>query len=291
MRPGPSPNFPLVSRRDLCLGATALATAALTRFPAVAQSTKFKVFNGLLYSEMPDLRHYGVSPVHVIDRGIWPEQTSHFEDPDPRLVAKKLHALPDDGVPLVMDFEFYSFSQGLKNSLEALEGLTTIAKSFKTAAPSRPIGFYGYMPVHDYFDAIKPKSSSEYRTWQDENTMAGMLNPYVDFLAPSLYTFYNRPADWQTYARAQISEARRISDKPVYAFIWPHFHNQGKKKQPSAIPADFWRLQLETMSEIADGVILWGGWNFGRQASMKWNSQASWWVQTKEFLASLSAGV
>lgn len=287
MRSGYIPNLPLVSRRDFGLGAAALGAAALTRIPAVGQSTKFKVFNGLLYSDMPDLADYGISPIHIIDRGIWPKQTSHFEDPDPALVAKKLDALPDDGAPVVMDFEFYSFSQGRKKSLEALRGLTTIAESFKTAAPTRSIGFYGYMPVRDYFDAIKPKRSSKYKTWQDENTMAGMLNPHVDFLAPSLYTFYNRPAEWQTYARAQISEARRISDKPVYAFLWPRFHDQGKKKQPPAIPSDFWRLQLDTMAEIADGVILWGGWNFGKWASMKWNSQAPWWIETRKFLETL----
>ncbi|TRD11414.1 hypothetical protein FGU71_05790 [Erythrobacter insulae] len=287
MRNGYLPPFQNVSRREFGFGASALGASALARCPAFGQTAKFKVFDELLYPNKPDLAQFGISPIHIIDRGIWPKDTSHFEDPDPELVAKKLASLPDDGTPVVMDFEFYSFSEGQAKASEAVQGLSKIAATFHQADKDRAIGFYGYMPVRDYWRAVKPKISKAYKSWQDENSMSAALAPDVDFLAPSIYTFYNSPSDWRDYALAQISEARRISDKPVYAFLWPNFHDQGIRKQPPPIPPEFWRLQLDTMASVADGIVLWGGWDFGKWKSMPWNDEAPWWIETRKFLETL----
>ncbi len=248
---------------------------------------QFQVYNGLLHENLPDLGPSGIVAAHIIDRGIWPAGTSHLDPPEPELVHAWIAALPDDGAPIVMDFEFYDFKSGDNATAEALRSLTIIADTFQRFSDDRQIGFYGYLPTRDYWRAIRDPDSPEYREWARENTYAQPLEPHVDCLFPSIYTFYEDRDGWERYARAQIREARRISDKSVFAFLWPDYHNQGRRGPPRTLPADYWRHQLEVMRETADGIVLWGGWDFEQNAKQQWDDSAPWWRETRAFLASL----
>jgi hypothetical protein len=94
-----------------------------------------------------------------------------------------------------------------------------------------------------------------------------------------LYTFYEDRDGWVKYAVAQISEARRYGgNKPVYVFLWPQYH-----EPPNAyLPTDFWRLELETAKQYADGVVIWGG-----SLHETWDNSAPWWIETKKFIDTL----
>ena len=43
-------------------------------------------------------------------------------------------------------------------------------------------------------------------------------------------------------------------------------------------------MQLDTVRQYADGVVIWGGWNFKDRKPDKWDDRSSWWVITKRFL-------
>ncbi len=100
----------------------------------------------------------------------------------------------------------------------------------------------------------------------------------VDILFPSLYTYYDDVEGWRTYARITLEEARRFG-KPVYAFLWPEFHDSNEKLKGHYLPVDFWRMEMELCYELADGIVIWGGWQ------QTWDDHAPWWIETKAFLA------
>jgi hypothetical protein len=61
----------------------------------------------------------------------------------------------------------------------------------------------------------------------------------LDVSLPSLYTFYDYQPGWVTYAIANIMEARRMNPgKPVFAFLWPQYHDSNKELKGKYIPGD-----------------------------------------------------
>jgi Hyaluronidase. len=123
-----------------------------------------------------------------------------------------------------------------------------------------------------------------------ENDRIISLAQTVDVFYPSLYTFYTDKAGWVEYATAQISEARRLANgKPVFAFLWPQYHNSNRLLKCQFLPADYWQLQLETVSKLADGVVIWGGWDVcnSKGKALQWNDNAKWWQVTKAFIKKL----
>lgn len=264
------------------------ALAGLFAAPAAAKgcakpaNRAFRMFNALAYANQPDMARFGLEPIHIVDRGIWREGAPRTSAPDPALVRQTLDALPDDDAPVVLDFEDYDFGGGPVKAEAALSGLRRLLRSFKAAAPDREIGLYGYLPQRDYWRAIAKPGSAEYGAWQAENNHSRRLSASVDILFPSIYTFYDDQAGWKKYAEAQICEARRMSDKPVYVFLWPEVHNRGYGSD-RPLSADYWRLQLETARRLADGVVLWGGWDIRANKPRQFDPSAGWWRETVNF--------
>ena len=125
-------------------------------------------------------------------------------------------------------------------------------------------------------------SSVGYSTWQAENDRLAPLAKDVDAFFPSLYTFYADRNGWVRYATAQINEARRYGGgKPVFVFLAPQYHESNKILGGRFIEPKYWKLQLETASQQADGIVIWGGWKNG---PAEWDEAAPWWKATKEFL-------
>ena len=74
-------------------------------------------------------------------------------------------------------------------------------------------------------------------------------------------------------------------NQPVIAFIWPEYHNRSRYPD-ELIAREFWRIQLETLFEIADGVIIWSN----QEESI--DTGSGWWQATVEFVDRLErAGV
>jgi hypothetical protein len=153
----------------------------------------------------------------------------------------------------------------------------------KDEAPGVPFGVYGTVPIPDYWRAIRDPASAEFRSWQRDNDRLEGIGDRVDALFPSIYTFYLDRQGWVTYAIAQISEAKRkAKGKPVYAFLWPQFHESNQLLGNRPLDRDYWELELNTVYQHADGVVIWGGW--GVNGPEPWNEEAPWWQVTKQFM-------
>ena len=249
----------------------------------------FKVFNGLFFEGQPDFGAYGMQPIHIIDRQIWAPGVARFGPPDQGMVNRYVEGLPDDDAPIVLDFEDYDLAKGDAQAKHGLIKLQAILDAFRATGTKREVGFYGYVPLVDYWRTVTPVDSEKYREWQKQNDRAAPLAKDVDALFPSIYTYYPDEPQWVTNATAQICEARRLSSKPVYVFLWPHYHNEGNLRPPRPIPGPYWKRQLETAYRLADGVIIWGGWNEAAGTKAKWNPDEQWWRETVQFLKRIDA--
>src|SRR6185503_2313905 len=65
----------------------------------------FRVFDGMIHANKPSLASAGLEPIHIIDRGLWPNDADRRAPPDPALVRRYLASLPADNAPIVLDFE------------------------------------------------------------------------------------------------------------------------------------------------------------------------------------------
>jgi hypothetical protein len=83
--------------------------------------------------------------------------------------------------------------------------------------------------------------------------------------------------DWAIYAKENIAEARKYG-KPVYPYLSPTIEGAGEL----SLQGEFWRMQLQTVATLADGVVIWDGVNkfpAGRAST-------EWWRETEVFLNS-----
>jgi hypothetical protein len=258
-----------------------------------AQPTEnFTVFDGTLYKNKPDLSQFGVEPIKIVyEREFWePGQNTESLPARSRVheVASGAKAL---GIPAIIDIEHWPTSPTLHNvsaetTRESIDKYATVLSWFREAAPGLPVGLYGIIPMIDYWRAIEPSTGSLHKEWVSDSERALSLVGLVDALFPSLYTFYVDRQGWVNYAVAQLLEAKRLaSGKPVYVFLWPQYHNSNAIVGERYLPAEYWKLELETVRKYADGVVLWGGWAGNGPA--EWDDKAAWWTVTKQFLRTL----
>jgi hypothetical protein len=239
----------------------------------------FKVFDATMYLNRPSLKADGLEPVSVLYTSAqrWPFR-SKDDLPDAATIQEWLSKRSLFEI-VVLDVEHWPLEGDAALIRQSLNKYRTLFSRVKAATSNRVIGFYSVPPLRDYWRAGEPTTAARYRVWQAENDTWQALADEVDVLFPSLYTFYNDPNGWVRYAEANLAEARRMAGrKPVYAFIWPQFHESNKTIGLTYVPASFWRLQLDTVAKHADGVAIWGGYR------TNWNPQAEWWRVTKDFI-------
>jgi hypothetical protein len=255
------------------------ASAAVTR--------PFVVFDGTLYKDKPSVEAYHVRPIKLLyEAGLFVANQSPAAMPPEVIVRSLANELRGSPEPVVLDIERWP----LKGDGTAVQ--STVAKFLsvlswvKEEAPGVPFGVYGTVPIPDYWRAIRDPASAEFRSWQQDNDRLEGISNRADALFPSIYTFYPDRRGWVTYAIAQITEARRkAKGKPVYAFIWPHYHESNLVLGLRPLDPDYWELQLNTIAQHADGIVIWGGW--GDNGPESWNEEAPWWQVTKRFMQRL----
>jgi hypothetical protein len=243
----------------------------------------FRIFDATAYSGKPDLAALGIQHLTLVVPARWWKGAG--ADDNSLREATKAGTAPilKNSDPVVIDLEL-----PLTSNNPASEG--NIAKYVKTidwmrdAGYSKPLSFYGSLPVRDYWSAVK--GGPPFQQWQRENDRLAPIVAKVEALYPSLYTFYPNQQGWVAYAAGNISEAKRIGrGRPVYPFLWPQYHDSAGALAHHEIPADYWLLQLRTMREHADGLVIWGGWDFDKKAPLQWDDNAPWWQATRKFMA------
>lgn len=258
--------------------------------PALAQAPPipkpFMVFDATVYANKPNLSAYGLRPITLLSQGHFGADWYKYADRLPDIEA--VHTVARDaqlkGHPVVLDIEHWPLD-GQKTIVDGnLAKYLSVLHWFRQSAPGLSTGYYGAPPLRDYWRALKDVNSQERLAWMTGNDRLHSLAGTVDALYPSLYTFYPDQAGWKAYAIAQIEEARRYGEgKPVYAFLWPQYHDSNPSLNATYLPADYWQLELETARQYADGIVIWGGWDVGNRPAI-WDDTAAWWKVTKEFL-------
>lgn len=259
-------------------------------FPLQAEEHKsFVVFDGLLYAGKPDMAQYGIQPISIAYAGQfgrdWFKTSTHMPDKDAvQRVAREAKSKADH---VVIDIEHWPLTGDPVEVEHSLSKYLTVLQWFKEAAPGLVTGYYGAPPLRDYWRAIRPPASKEWQALTNDNARLQSLADSVDVLFPSLYTFYTDQGAWVRYVYGQIAQARQCANgKPIYVFLMPQYHESNRALAGTYLPVDYWRLQLETAKQYADGVVLWGGWGKNNRPA-QWDEEAAWWKMTKEFLKTI----
>ncbi|MBN1927161.1 MAG: hypothetical protein JW798_15115 [Prolixibacteraceae bacterium] len=239
----------------------------------------FKVYSALLYSGKPDVSVYGISPIRLIyASSLWKAGESK-EYPIEKNVRDVVKGLETNNNPVVIDIEHWDLTGSEEIVSANIKKMTDVIEWARDERENEKFGFYGELPQRDYWSALKGEGTG-YENWVKGNFRLKELAEHVDAVFPSLYTFYNDPENWEKYAIANLREAKKYG-KPVYAFLWPIYHDSNAELKGTHIDGQFWHKQLDVCKQYADGVVIWGGWK------VEWDSNFAWWQETLKFMDSL----
>jgi hypothetical protein len=239
----------------------------------------FILFDGLSYSGKPDLAPYGLVPIVWVG-DLWGPGRS-MDNPDEERIRSLFQRAKNQTGYFYLDIENWpllAVSAAVRR--RNIEKLTRTIDVARLAAPKARLGFYGILPGIAYWPL--QQHDAAYGEWLTVNREIAPLAEHVDAVFPSLYAFYDDLEAWKSYARQTLIEARRYG-KPVYAFVWPEFHDSNLALRGREVPRAFWRAELDLCAELADGIVLWGGWQ------RRWSDSAPWWQETKTFETALQA--
>lgn len=287
MRPAPLIALLLVGFGWVCWVVSLPLLRASTASSANApMSQTFVVFDGTLYKQKADLRQYGIRPITILYEGqFWPSGQASTNLPQQAVVRALAIQVASSLSPVIIDIERWPVTGDPLLVQSSVMQLLTVVQWFRETVPSLRIGFYGTIPVPDYWRAIQAPTSADFKAWQQDDNRLSIIGQQVDALFPSLYTFYADRQGWVTYAIAQITEARRKANgKPVYAFLWPQYHESNQLLGGKFLEADYWELELLTTRQYADGAVIWGGWDGLTNGPAQWDETAPWWQVTKSLL-------
>jgi hypothetical protein len=271
----------------------AAAQSALATRPARAMA----IYDSLIsYQDKPDTEQLGLRRIYVADREFWrggntSEQadTSAPDETSCRALGAKVAAMR---CPLVVDIEHWPTDvRGASHAevQETIDKFSDIVRWCRAGAKGRlKIGFYGVPPICDYWTVIQA-DAQKLQQWHDANAVWINFAKKVDFIAPSLYTYYgpgdvaNYRGDWVKFAQANVEQAKRYR-RPVIGFLWPRYHSSNAKLGEKFIDADYFRLQLQTCRDMGIDVVLWDWSGFDQFKPFDWSASNNWWDSVRPFL-------
>ncbi|MBX3329764.1 MAG: hypothetical protein KF722_05135 [Nitrospira sp.] len=269
---------------------------AIGRFsPAEAEATgaavqrPFLMFDATLYKNKPSFTGYPLRPITLLyESRLLPNDRSRTAVPLEPTIRAIANDLSKTSGPVIVDIERWPVRGEMSTVQATIDKFVSVLSWMRSEAPNVSIGVYSTIPIRDYWRAIRGPSHKDYHAWQRENDRLDGIVAQVDALFPSIYTFYPDRQGWVTYAVAQLREARRKANgKPVYAFLWPQYHESNRELGHRHLDADYWEIQLNTVAQHADGVVIWGG--VGKHGPEPWNEAAPWWQVTKRFMRHINS--
>lgn len=248
--------------------------------PITTESAKsFKLYDDIGDHNKPNLEEFGFTLLKSVSTPrLWSKGATDISKPDLEAVKIFAEKIPSETSVVNLDIEHWSLYNQPTTDLQ-IEYLASIADTVREVRPRLDIGYFGILPVINY-NAPTSQKIERLSIWKTENTRLHSLANHVDTIYPVLYTFFDDQVDWKNYAIANINEARKYG-KPVIAFLWPQYHESNKELAHNHIDKEFWKMQLETVYEHADGVVIWKPWIDGKK---DWNPDAGWWQATVEFI-------
>ncbi|GAP97585.1 hypothetical protein [Leptolyngbya sp. NIES-2104] len=250
----------------------------------VTRSSKFAVYDSLMYGEKPKI---GLTPILVTGRGYWKGQD--YSKPDEAACRQLAREAAEKYSKVVVNIEHWQLDVRRASTEKVQESMNKILQVIRWMRSERPqlqLGFYGSPPHRDYWGPIRG-NAGVLRDWQRANDALKPIADAIDFLCPSLYAFYDDVPGWVKYASANIEEAQRFG-KPVYPFLWTRYHVSNRLRKLQYIEGDYWKTQLETVRDSgAEGVVLWDWFGFDRSKPNAIDPRSDWWQATVKFKQSL----
>ncbi|MEM7808293.1 MAG: hypothetical protein AAF561_09305 [Planctomycetota bacterium] len=222
-------------------------------------------------------------------------------------VRRAARIAADSGRKWVVNIEDWAININEADPATVQETMDKFLQLIEWAKDERPeveIGIYGIFPIRDYwtpvhysqrtsqladaidndrgdywigvFEGLVAQEQAKYDAWEAANQFLQPLADAVDFIAPSLYTFYDNPTSWQVYAEHNLQQAAAYG-KPVFPFLMPTLHNTS-----DTVNGDDFRAQLDFVSDRADSVVIWRGFS-------SWDSGEGWWQATEQFVTDTQA--
>jgi hypothetical protein len=271
------------SRRKFLAAATASVPLALAHHSYVTgaasasgQADTFDARNAMRFANLPDLRPHGLKDVTVVYASeLWPKNSPRSEPDISYIQSRAIPRVRKKAADLVViDVEHWDLAGTSSDRIDRnIRRYVTLLETFRANLPGIRHGLYSMIPVRNYWTPVKGKPAAM-SDWRAENERLKPIAEASDIIFPSLYTFYDDRDGWLTYAKANMEEAKRYG-RPIYPFLWPQYHESWKP-----IDRDFWRLQLETVFDNADGMVIWTP----AKGRPRWNPEAPWWQETVDFL-------
>jgi len=241
------------------------------------------ILDATLYNNKPDSATWGAKRIKVAyAHELFKGQPNRIEEP----YEENLQQLADNnnGDLICLDIEHWDIdSSRIEDSEYEINAdkLGSVADRLHSINPGLRLGYYSLLPIRSYWAVF---DLTQKRKWETANARhkygrnalgrfeAEGLADKIDVTFPSLYTFYTNQQGWLKYAKANIKQARRYQ-KQVYPFIWPDYHGSNSTLGNSYIGDEYFKMQLETCLEYADGVVIWGGWK------KDWSAAESTWLK------------
>jgi len=259
---------------------------------AASADNTFRVFDGTQYINRPDMRKYGIENITILyGFNFWKKNENQDFIPNTKRLIKLARKYDGKSKMIVLDIEHWTV-QGhplrpwiINNSIDKYIKTFNI---FKAHAKISKIGYFGgIFPISNYKASIANKESTEYRTWEKDNSKMAGLAKIVDVAFPSVYTYSDDIKLWEKSFLAKVEQLRTKYTGEIFVFLWPQYFDHEptpEHLQLKFIPADFWYHQLEFAQKHVDGVVIWGGWNFKKWKPRVWDKTAEWWLETKNFI-------
>jgi len=163
-------------------------------------------------------------------------------------------------------------------SERSVEKYLFLVKSFKRENHVSSVGLYGVIPQTVFGIGRGFKN-----IYKGLNNRYMNLAELVDFFSPSLYNYSGNDFNaWEAIARFEISEARRLGNKPIIPYVTPEVWETGRTR---FLSYEEMRERLELLKELGvDGCVVWGG-SKGIAANATFDPSSGWAKAVVEFSA------
>jgi hypothetical protein len=260
-------------RRCIALAGAAAPVWISRTLDSLAAGAGFPVFDALNHPGKPNLSRQGLEHMVSVSQ-IWrPGAPKGYVDE--RGVVAILERLPYEVSVISLDIEDWPILGVAENlRTQHIENYLLTAKIARRTKPHIKFGFYGIAPLCVYWP-IANQDQQQLAEWRAANRALRPLAEWVDFVLPSLYTFYDDPAGWRQFAIATLEEARQYG-KPVYPFLWFEYFDGNLQLRGRDVKLADWREELTICQERADGLVLWSN------QERNWSESAGWWQAVLE---------
>ncbi len=232
----------------------------------------FKIFNALSFKETPDLSKYGFSKINLIYEDGVISTNYKLKKGDfnwrfidfTKILKEANKSKTEKNIPVCLDVEYwgkYLYDKNTKNDAEEI--YVTLINIYRTIDSKSLVSVFHY-------GAISKK-----------------INGVSNVVYPCYYTHNNDHKQWISMVKNGIKSIQKQNvNNPIYVFIWPQYNpNQSKHDLGyKFIEPDFWRLQLETLYPLCDGIVVWSHYKDENGNLIYFNEKMPWFQETIKFI-------